>query len=169
MIELDAYEWCTSGAATLEGLSNLIQGLKAAKKRIVTTNGCFDILHRGHIQYLTQARNLGDILIVGLNSDRSVRQLKGANRPVNHETDRAAMLSALRAVDRVVVFDNVLPNDFLSFVKPDVHCKGGDYVASELPETEIVVQYGGEVCIIPFVIGYSTSQLIDRIITNCEG
>src|SRR4051812_27158600 len=118
MTELDAYAWYTSGATTLEDLSKLLQSLKATKKRIVTTNGCFDILHQGHIQFLTQARNLGDILIVGINSDSSVRKLKGANRPVNHETDRAATLAALRTVDRVVVFDNVLPNEFLSFVKP---------------------------------------------------
>jgi len=153
-----------SEATTLDDLSKLLFSLKAAKKRIVTTNGCFDILHQGHIQYLAQARSLGDILIVGVNSDSSVRQIKGADRPINHETDRAGTLAALRSVDRVVVFNDVLPNDFLSFVKPDIHCKGGDYDVSRLPEAEIVMRYGGEICIIPFVSGYSTSQLIDRIV-----
>jgi rfaE bifunctional protein nucleotidyltransferase chain/domain len=132
----------------------------------VTTNGCFDLLHPGHVRFLKTARAQGDLLIVGLNSDFSVRRLKGATRPLIPEADRAAMLMALRAVDHVVVFDELLPYELLALLRPHVHCKAGDYLAQNLPEAEVVRQGSGEVRILPLVGGYSTSRLIERAQAN---
>ena len=141
----------------------------AQGKVIVTTNGCFDLLHTGHIQFLQQAKTLGDILIVGLNSDTSVRRIKGDGRPLLPEAERAAMLMALKAVDHVLIFDELLPNDFLAAVKPAIHCKAGDYTGEALPEAEVVRSYGGEIRILPFVEGYSTSKMIDHILSGSNG
>ena len=130
---------------------------------IVFTNGCFDILHAGHVRYLTAARAEGDVLIVGLNSDASVRRLKGPTRPVNPEADRAEVLGALRAVDAVTIFDEPTAAELIALVKPDVYVKGGDYTLETLPEAAIVQRYGGRVAFIDLVEGRSTTGIIDRI------
>jgi D-beta-D-heptose 7-phosphate kinase/D-beta-D-heptose 1-phosphate adenosyltransferase len=158
-----AYEWTPAGQRPLRDLLDTLDQQRAAGRRVVTTNGCFDLLHIGHVRFLNDARALGDLLVVGLNSDGAVRRLKGPGRPVVAEADRAAMLAALRPVDHVVVFDNLLPNDLLAAVRPALHCKAGDYTIESLPEAEVVRSYGGEVCILPLTAGHSTSQLIERI------
>jgi rfaE bifunctional protein nucleotidyltransferase chain/domain len=129
----------------------------------VFTNGCFDLLHRGHVAYLEAARALGDALVVGLNSDASVEILKGPGRPVVPEADRAAVLGALRAVDAVVVFDESTPVRLMRELKPAVYVKGGDYRVEDLPEAEVAGELGAEVRIIPFEEGYSTTALIEKI------
>ena len=161
---LSAFEWTPSGRVSLDCLLGLLKQHRAAGRRVVTTNGCFDLLHAGHVRFLIEARTLGDVLVVGLNSDASVRRLKGPGRPIVPETERAAMLAALRPVDHVVVFDDLLPNDLLALIRPDVHCKAADYTADALPEAEVVRNYGGEVRILPLSGDHSTSQLIERVI-----
>lgn len=135
-----------------------------AGKRLVFTNGVFDILHAGHVRYLEQARALGEMLIVGLNSDSSARGLgKGPNRPVNPLEDRAAVLAALRSVDGVVAFDEPTPEALIAALQPDVHVKGGDYDVEALPETPLVRSFGGEVVILPFLSGRSTTSILQRL------
>lgn len=139
--------------------------LRAAGQRLVVTNGCFDILHAGHVTYLAAARALGDALLVGLNSDASVRALKGAGRPVNPEQDRATVLAALSAVDGVCVFEEVDALRFLAEVKPDIYAKGGDYTSETInqPERRLIESGGGRVVILPGVPGRSTSNVIAKI------
>jgi len=133
-------------------------------KRLVFTNGVFDILHAGHVRYLAQARQLGDLLIVGLNSDESVRALsKAPNRPINPLEDRAEVLAALRSVDAVVRFDDSTPTSLIEKLKPDVHVKGGDYEVENLPETPTVKAYGGEVVILPLLPGRSTTRILEQL------
>ncbi len=136
---------------------------REAGRRVVFTNGCFDVLHAGHVRYLAQARALGDVLVVGLNSDASVRRLKGAGRPVNPQDDRATVLAALRCVDHVVVFDEDMPVRLVGLVRPDLYVKGGDYTADALPEAPVVRRHGGEVRILPYLDGRSTSAILARI------
>ena len=136
---------------------------KFFKKKIVFTNGCFDLLHAGHVSLLAKARDLGDVLIVGVNSDESVRRLKGEGRPINVIEDRTLMLASLLFVDAVVVFDEDTPENLIKKVKPDVLVKGADYQESEIVGAEFVKSYGGEVVRIPLVEGLSTSQLIEKI------
>lgn len=128
--------------------------------RLVTTNGCFDILHAGHLKTLQAARELGDRLIVGLNSDESVRALKGPGRPVVTEAARAATLAALPFVDRVQIFSGTTPDAVLEAVRPDVHVKGGDYTARELPEYDLVTAMGGRIEIVPELPGTHTSDVL---------
>jgi len=130
-------------------------------KKVVFTNGCFDILHRGHIEYLSKARDLGDILVIGLNTDASVKRIKGANRPVQDETSRAMVLASLRFVEAVVLFDEDTPFDLINFIKPDVLVKGGDYTESSIIGAEVVKANGGEVVTIPLVEGYSTTGILN--------
>lgn len=132
-------------------------------KTIVTTNGCFDLLHTGHVHYLHDAAMQGDVLVVGINSDKSVARLKGPSRPVQKEQDRAKIIGALKVVDFVFIFDEPDPCAFLERIKPDVHVKGGDYTPEKLPETAVVEKYGGRICIVSFVQGYSTTNLITAI------
>ena len=132
-------------------------------QKIVFTNGCFDILHSGHVLYLYQARQLGDLLIIGLNSDASVRRLKGNTRPIHSWENRAMLLAAIACVDFILYFDEDSPEDSIAALAPQIHCKGGDYKAEELPETALVRKIGGEVRILPFVAGCSTTGLIDKI------
>ena len=132
-------------------------------QRIVFTNGCFDILHAGHVRYLGAARALGDCLVVGLNSDASVRRLKGEARPVNGEADRAEVLGAIRAVDYVTVFDEPTAAALIEILRPDVYAKGGDYTIDTLPEAEIVRAYGGQVALIDLVPGRSTTKVIEKL------
>jgi len=139
-------------------------------KTLVFTNGVFDILHAGHVQYLKAARELGDTLVVGLNSDESVRSLnKGSDRPINPLNDRAVVIGALRAVDFVVCFEESTPEKLISELKPDIHVKGGDYKPDDLPETAIVEAYGGKVVILPFLPGRSSTSIIQKLTSLPEG
>jgi len=144
-------------------IESFAEGLRNSGKKIVFTNGCFDIIHPGHTRYLEQAKALGDVLILGLNSDDSVRRLKGAERPLNNEEDRAEVLLALKSVDHVVVFTEDTPYNLISLIKPDVLAKGGDYNKEDIVGAELVEGIGGEVVVIPFVAGKSTTSLIDKI------
>ena len=139
--------------------------LRAVGKKLVVTNGCFDLLHLGHVTYLENARNLGDLLLIGLNGDESVRQLKGEGRPVNSESDRAAVLSALQSVDAVCIFGEVTANRFLARAEPDIYVKGGDYTLDTVNQEErrTVEQAGGSIRIIQFVPGKSTTALLKKI------
>jgi D-beta-D-heptose 7-phosphate kinase/D-beta-D-heptose 1-phosphate adenosyltransferase len=137
--------------------------LRAAEKRLVFTNGCFDILHVGHARYLAAARQLGDVLLVAINSDRSVRELKGAGRPIVGEDERAEMLSALAVVDYVTVFDELSPRALIAEVLPDVLVKGGDYGLDEIHGREEVEAAGGRVLALPFIEGASTTSIIERV------
>ena len=136
---------------------------KFQQKKIVFTNGCFDILHQGHLDLLSQAATLGDILILGINSDASVKRLKGAERPINEESFRARMLASLFMVDAVTVFEEDTPLALIQILCPDILVKGGDYTTAQIVGSDFVTQKGGEVRIIPFVEGYSTSRLITKI------
>ncbi|MCA1738137.1 MAG: D-glycero-beta-D-manno-heptose 1-phosphate adenylyltransferase [Actinobacteria bacterium] len=131
--------------------------------RVVFTNGCFDLLHPGHVSYLRMARSLGDALVVGLNSDASVRKFKGPSRPIVPERDRATVLEALESVDAVVVFGEDAPVRLLRELRPAVYVKGGDYRIEDLPEAEVAAEIGAEVKILPFEPGYSSSALIEKI------
>ncbi|MDI6854118.1 MAG: D-glycero-beta-D-manno-heptose 1-phosphate adenylyltransferase [Deltaproteobacteria bacterium] len=141
-----------------------VRGIQAEGKKVVFTNGCFDLLHVGHVQYLEEARSLGDALIVAVNTDDSVRRLsKGSGRPVNPEADRARVLAALACVDRVVLFPEDTPREIIAELQPDVLVKGGDYRLEEIVGRETVLARGGRVKVIPFVPGYSTTALLARI------
>jgi D-glycero-beta-D-manno-heptose 1-phosphate adenylyltransferase len=148
---------------TRPDLHQTIEGLKASGKRIVSTNGCFDILHVGHVRFLKAARAFGDVLIVGVNTDESVRKLKGHSRPINNEDDRAEILINLIGVDYVCLFGEDTPVEFLKIVQPHVHAKGGDYNKSDLAETPIVESFGGKMEIIDLVPGKSTTSIVDRL------
>jgi D-beta-D-heptose 7-phosphate kinase/D-beta-D-heptose 1-phosphate adenosyltransferase len=148
---------------SLEKLLGVRQGLRASGKRLVFTNGVFDLLHVGHIRYLNNARMLGDALVVAINSDRTVRELKGAGRPLTNESERAEVLSALRQVDYVTVFDDISPRSLISTLLPDVLVKGGDYGLGEIHGREEVEAAGGQVISLPFVEGASTSTIIERM------
>jgi len=141
------------------------RGQFRGKKRLVVTNGCFDLLHLGHVTYLETARNLGDMLLVGVNSDAAVRGLKGEGRPVNTEYDRAAVLAALEAVDAVCIFPDVRATNFLAAAKPDIYAKGGDYTLETLDQTErrTVESAGGRIELISFVPGKSTTKLLQKL------
>ncbi len=132
-------------------------------KPIVFTNGCFDILHLGHITYLSEARELGNFLWIGVNSDLSVKALKGENRPINSEEDRSIMLASLLFVDAVTIFSDSTPISLLELIKPDIHVKGGDYIAEEMPEYKTIISYGGIVKILPFIAGKSSTHIINKI------
>jgi D-glycero-beta-D-manno-heptose 1-phosphate adenylyltransferase len=140
--------------------------LRAAVRRLVFTNGVFDLLHVGHVRYLAQARELGDVLLVAINSDRSVRELKGPDRPIFNEAERAEILAALRHVDYVTVFDDVSPRSLIAQLLPDVLVKGGDYGLDQIHGREEVEAAGGKVISLPFVEGSSTTSLIERIRTQ---
>jgi D-glycero-beta-D-manno-heptose 1-phosphate adenylyltransferase len=131
--------------------------------KIVFTNGCFDLLHYGHIHYLAEARDLGDKLIVGLNSAASVRRLKGINRPINDELTRQHLLAALAFVDAVVVFEDDTPYDLIKIIEPDILVKGGDWQPSQIVGSDIVLAKGGEVRSLPFIEGYSTTNIEKKI------
>ncbi|OQS13007.1 bifunctional heptose 7-phosphate kinase/heptose 1-phosphate adenyltransferase [Nocardia donostiensis] len=139
---------------------------RAAGRRIVFTNGCFDVLHAGHIAYLNEAKRLGDVLVVAVNSDHSVRRLKGEDRPVNPDHDRCAVLAALSCVDHVTVFAEDTPAELLRALEPDLYVKGGDYRPEMLPETPVVRGYGGEVRVLSYLADHSTSAMIERIRAN---
>ena len=150
---------------SVHDLSGIVSSLKQQGKTIVTTNGCFDLLHTGHISYLSEAATFGDVLIVGINSDMSVQKLKGPGRPVQKEKDRAYIIGSLKMVDFTFVFSESDPREFLGILKPDVHVKGGDYTPESLPEREVVEANGGKIAIVSFIDGYSTSSIVKKI---CE-
>jgi D-beta-D-heptose 7-phosphate kinase/D-beta-D-heptose 1-phosphate adenosyltransferase len=136
--------------------------LRTEGKKLVTTNGCFDILHAGHVKYLLEAKALGDLLAVGINSDESVRKLKGSSRPLQNENDRLLLMAALRMVDAAFIFREDDPRAFLEVLRPDVHVKGGDYGRGIL-ERETVERHGGRIEIVSFVKGYSTTSIVEKI------
>lgn len=146
-----------------EDLRALIDTIHHAGKTVVTTNGCFDILHVGHVRYLEKTKTFGDFLIVLLNSDKSVKSIKGPSRPINNEMDRAEILSALRCVDYVVLFDEDSPRNLLDEMKPDVYTKGADYTMETLPEADIMKKNGTRVEFIDFVEGKSTTNTIEKM------
>jgi rfaE bifunctional protein nucleotidyltransferase chain/domain len=148
---------------TREKLGEIRERAKLHGKRVVFTNGCFDILHRGHVEYLRKAKSLGDILVIGLNTDKSVRAIKGKGRPIVPEEDRALLLSELRSVDYICLCDEETPALLIDFVVPDVLVKGGDYAIDEIVGKDIVEASGGEVVIIPEIKGKSTSSIVDLI------
>jgi D-beta-D-heptose 7-phosphate kinase/D-beta-D-heptose 1-phosphate adenosyltransferase len=155
-------------APSLKDLVTRLEEDRYLGRRIVFTNGVFDILHAGHVQLLQRARALGDILVVGINSDASTRRLKGPTRPVNRESDRLALVSALEAVDYAVLFDEDRPDDLIRAIRPHIHVKGGDYDAASLPEIDAVREVGAQVEILSLVHGRSTTALIDRILATGE-
>lgn len=140
-----------------------VNRVRAEGKTVVFTNGVFDLLHPGHVRYLQQARALGDALVVGVNSDRSVRAIKGPSRPINAEAERAEVLSALACVDAVVVFDEATPHDLIAAVQPDILVKGADWAADAIVGRDVVEARGGRVIRIPIEPGYGTSAIIRRI------
>lgn len=146
-----------------EHIRDTCDAARAKGAAIVFTNGCFDVLHAGHVRYLTKARAMGDFLVIGLNSDDSVRRLKGNGRPINTEDDRAEVLDALRAVDAVTIFGEPTAEALIAMVRPDVYVKGEDYTLETLPEAKIVQEYGGRVEFVPLAEGRSTTNVIERI------
>ena len=142
---------------------SIINKLKINRKKVVFTNGCFDLLHVGHIRYLSQAKKLGDFLIVGLNSDRSVKMLKGNDRPINSFEDRATLLSALKSVDLVIMFEEQTPENLINKVVPNVLVKGGDYDIEDIAGYHTVIKNGGKVRTLDFYKGYSSTNYIKKI------
>ncbi len=146
-----------------EDALSLGRALRGANLKVVFTNGCFDVLHRGHVELLRFAKGLGDVLVVGLNTDDSVRRLKGPDRPINALEDRAAVLLALKWVDFVVPFPEDTPERVIRELRPDVLVKGGDYTLEEIVGAKFVLSYGGKVEIFPYLEGYSTTSIVERM------
>jgi D-beta-D-heptose 7-phosphate kinase/D-beta-D-heptose 1-phosphate adenosyltransferase len=146
----------------------LLADLRRQGRRIVFTNGCFDLLHPGHIHTLTQAKALGDVLVVGINSDASVKRLKGSQRPILNENERALLLAALEAVDYVTLFAEDTPLELIRLLRPQVLVKGGDWNLEHVVGKEIVEAEGGEVVLIPYQPGFSSTGLIERVLANCR-
>lgn len=156
-------EWIQRRIMTTEQLVRQKNIWHSFGKKIVFTNGCFDILHHGHLDLIAKAADFGNVLIIGVNTDRSVKKLKGPERPINHEQDRAFQLASLLCVDAICLFDEQTPEELIKLIQPDVLVKGGDYTIDTIVGADYVQSYGGKVEIIPFVEGYSTSALIDNI------
>jgi D-glycero-beta-D-manno-heptose 1-phosphate adenylyltransferase len=146
-----------------EDFEKIKESLVRQKQKIVFTNGCFDIIHRGHLEYLNEAKALGDFLVVGVNSDSSVKKLKGKDRPVVGQEDRAFVLLNLKPVDAVIIFDEETPYDLINFVRPDFLVKGGDWKEDDIVGSDIVKSYGGKVISLKFVDSYSSTNLIEKI------
>ena len=146
-----------------ERIEDFCAALREAGQQVVFTNGCFDILHAGHVRYLNEARAQGDCLVLGMNSDESVRRLKGPERPINSELDRAEVVGALKSVDYVVLFGEQTAESLIAKVRPAVYVKGGDYTLDTLPEAKIVQSYGGRVHFVKMVEGRSTTNVIKKI------
>lgn len=154
----------TQKIKTINELKNISEKIRNQNKKVITTNGVFDILHIGHIRYLQEAKKLGDVLIVGINSDSSVKRIKDPKRPLNNENDRAEAIAALECVDYVTIFNEDNPIIFLKAIKPNIHVKGGDYDMTKIIEKDTVEENKGEVKLIPEVGGYSTTNFINKII-----
>jgi glycerol-3-phosphate cytidylyltransferase len=148
---------------TFDEIVNIRKKLKKTCKKVVFTNGCFDILHVGHVKLLRKAKAFGDVLILGLNTDKSIERLKGPERPIIKENERAEMLAALEIVDYIVFFNEDTPVEIVKKIKPNIHVKGGDYKKNDMPETRFVEKYGGKVEILPLVKGFSTTNIIEKI------
>jgi D-beta-D-heptose 7-phosphate kinase/D-beta-D-heptose 1-phosphate adenosyltransferase len=148
---------------SLEEAADIAAQARKSGKRVVFTNGCFDLLHRGHVHVLRRAKAAGDLLIVGLNSDRSVKSIKGPTRPILPETDRAELIAAMEMVDYVVLFDDADPYRLIAAIKPDVLAKGGDWRVEKIIGSDVVARNGGRVEVIPYLQGFSTSEIIERI------
>ena len=148
---------------THNSLNIIISKIRSDHKKLVFTNGCFDIIHPGHIHVLSKAKSLGDILVVGLNSDKSVKKLKGKERPFINESDRSKILLSLKYVDYVIIFDELTPRDIIEKIKPDILVKGGDYKVNDIVGSKFVIDSGGRVEIVKFLEGYSSSNYIDNI------
>ncbi len=146
-------------------LARILEQDRDTGKKVIFTNGCFDILHRGHIEYLSRASDLGDVFVIGLNNDDSVRKIKGKNRPAVDEDSRALTLAAFEFVDYVVLFPEDTPSGLMRILRPDIWVKGGDYKNIEdLPEYSIAIENGGEVVVLPYIEGYTTTDIFDKII-----
>lgn len=156
------YEQIIQKTITLDEATKLFDQAFRSENKIVFTNGCFDLLHRGHIYLLSRARELGDLLIVGLNSDASVTKLKGPDRPVNNQESRAEVLGALAFVDYIIVFEEDTPLDMIVTLEPDILIKGGDYKLEDIVGHQAVISIGGRVETIPLLEGYSSTSIIDR-------
>lgn len=154
----NSYEKILSSAR----LQTVLDSYRAQNKKIVFTNGCFDLLHIGHVRYLEQAKSLGDILVVGINSDASVRHLKGPTRPIQNESDRAEILASLKAVDHTVIFTEETPLRLIQEVKPDLLVKGGDWKIDQIVGSDFVLSNGGEVKSLQFIDGRSTTSIIEK-------
>jgi rfaE bifunctional protein nucleotidyltransferase chain/domain len=152
---------------TLARLEKIIHQLKKQGKKIAFTNGCFDILHYGHVKYLEDARAKADILVVGLNSDASIKIIKGASRPINRQADRAKMLEALSAIDYITIFNEDTPLKLIRALKPDILIKGRDWSVRKIVGADFVRASGGRVVTVPYLKGYSTTGLIEKIKNNC--
>lgn len=150
-------------------LSEIMDSFRKQGKRVVFTNGCFDILHRGHLEYLAGASELGDVFIIGLNSDLSVRKLKGEDRPAVDESSRAFKLAAFEFVDFLTIFHEDTPTELMKLIRPDIWVKGGDYIDVEyLPEYQLMMEIGGEVIILPFVEGFSSTDIYNKILRSAK-
>ena len=160
---MDKFEIVQSKIANREELLAWLSIWKFKDQKIVFTNGCFDIIHRGHIEYLAKAASLGNILIIGVNTDNSIRHIKGGNRPIQDEYSRAIILAALQFVNLVVLFDEDTPYELIKLIKPDILVKGGDYKKEEIAGYDIVEKNGGKIITVNIVKGYSTSKIIDKI------
>jgi D-beta-D-heptose 7-phosphate kinase/D-beta-D-heptose 1-phosphate adenosyltransferase len=158
----------TTKIKTLSELHPLLAILRASGKRIVFTNGCFDLIHTGHTRYLATARSFGDLLVVAVNSDASVRSLKGSPRPINGQNERAETLAALESVDFVTVFEELDPYKVISVLQPDVLVKGGDWPIEKIIGRDVVQARGGRVVNVPFVEGQSTTCIIEKILKTCK-
>jgi rfaE bifunctional protein nucleotidyltransferase chain/domain len=145
-----------------ESIINQLNIWSSENKKIIFTNGCFDILHKGHVEYLAKSKDLGDILIIGLNSDKSVKKLKGESRPINNQNSRSLLLSSLLFVDAVICFDEDTPLNLIEIIKPDILVKGGDYKKEDIIGYDFVIEIGGEVKIIDLIEGYSTTNIIKK-------
>ena len=148
---------------TKEDIKSILKILKFKNKKIVFTNGCFDIVHRGHAEYLAKARNLGDYMIIGLNSDNSVRRLKGENRPLQDQNSRAIILASFEFVDNVILFEEDTPYELIKFIQPDILVKGADYKPEDVVGYDILQKNGGKVLTIYLVEGYSTSNVVEKM------
>jgi D-glycero-beta-D-manno-heptose 1-phosphate adenylyltransferase len=148
---------------SIKEFSDIRKEIRAEGLKLVFTNGCFDIIHRGHIAYLNEAKSLGDILVIGMNSDSSVRQLKGYDRPVNNQTDRAFILDNLKPVDYVIIFDEGTPYKLIKKIVPDILVKGGDWKEDEIVGSDIVKKKGGKVFSLKFIENYSSSGIIKKL------
>lgn len=160
---MEKIQWIQDKIIPKEVLIHRVNGWKVLGKKIVFTNGVFDLLHHGHLDYLVKAASLGNILIVGLNTDGSVKRLKGEERPLTQENDRAFHLASLMFTDVVCLFDEDTPKELIEAIKPDVLVKGGDYTIEKIVGADFILAQGGKVEMIPFVPGYSTTSLIERI------
>ena len=148
---------------SIDEIAAIAASARKHARRVVFTNGCFDLLHRGHVHILRQAKAAGDVLIVGVNTDRSVKSIKGAARPIRPETDRSELIAAMEMVDYVVLFDEPTPYELIAAIRPDVLAKGGDWSADQVVGADLVEREGGRVAVIPYLKGYSTTEIIERI------